>query len=233
MYNPELISRINFRYNELNRGQGLCELIEYETMGDPHYDSGQAGQSQLRTRLAIQAGEPFSIVRLSCVPADFREDQPHSTYRQGDVMYALLKTSTLDRVGGAEGLSWVLQRVFNGDLLLRMPMLESGPYCMWHDLLNDIYFSPNSTWLKLVHSIMSRPPSYSAEIDDELHVGDNLRLATIINGRSCKSVFGMNVREGRVSSLLPNQVGIKHGDVKYRMPYAYILTSDISVSKEE
>lgn len=233
MYYPQLITPVVFRYTEIKRGQGLCELTQYETMGDPHYDFGAAGQSQLRTRLAIQDGEPFSIVRLTCLPADFRDDQPHSAFRQGDVLYALLKTDTLDRMGGPAGISWSMQQVFDGKLELRKSMRESGHYCMWHDLQHDIYFAPNSAFLKLVHSIMGRLPGYSMEIDDELHIGDQLRIATIINGRSCKSIFGMNVRQGPVTSLLPNQVTVNANNVKYRMPYAYILTSDISVSNEE
>uniref|UniRef100_A0AB39CEX1 Uncharacterized protein n=1 Tax=Pseudomonas phage HRDY3 TaxID=3236930 RepID=A0AB39CEX1_9VIRU len=239
MYRPRLIHRASFHYSEIKRGQGLCELINYDVIGDPEYDCGAVGFSWGRTERDMRENVPYSLVVLSCTPRVEQDELSHpqdrnyvTPWAQGRQLYALLRTELLETLGGPEAISAGIQDVLEGRHQLAAPMLPRGPYCLWHDLEHDIYFAPNATFLKLVYSIMNRPPFFSAEIDNELHIGDKLKLATIINGRSCKSVFGMRAMEGPVTSLLPNQVTVKTHGKDFRMPYVYILTHEIPVLNE-
>jgi len=239
MYRPRLIHRAAFRYDELKRGQGLTELVNYDIMGSSEYDCGAVGFSWMRTQRDMLEKEPYSLVVLNCRPRFEPDEYRHpgdvrymTPFMQGRKLYALLRTSTLESLGGPEAISAGLQDVFEGRHQLAVPMQPRGSYCLWHDLEHDIYFAPNATFLKLVYSVMNRPAHYSTEIDNELHIGETLKLATIINGRSCKSIFGMKALDGPISSLLPNQVTIKTRGKSFRMPYVYILTHDIPVSNE-
>lgn len=236
MYKPKLLHRAGFRYSELHRGQSVEEFVSYENMAAPEF-LGAYPQSEHRIRSELLEGVPYSLVILSCRPetrlSQVGEQPEYQTlFVQGKRLYALLATERLERLGGPEGISASLQDVFDGKTRLTRPMEEHRSLCMWHDVQNDIYFSPNATFLKLMFSVLCRPPHFSMEIDNELHIGDPLELAIIINGRSCKSVFGMSARAGFVSALLPNQVSMRtHGKV-YRMPYVYMLTHPIPVSNE-
>jgi hypothetical protein len=236
MYQPKMLHRVAFRYSELHRGQSVEEIVSYEDMGTPEF-FGAYPQSEYRVRCELLEGVPYSLVILSCRPetrlSQVGEKPEYQTlFVQGKRLYALLSTERLERFGGPDGISAGLQDVFDGKTSLISPMEEHRSLCMWHDVQNDIYFSPNATFLKLMFSILSRQPHYSMEIDNELHIGDQVELAIIINGRSCKSVFGMNTRAGSVCSLLPNQVSIRTHGKKYRMPYVYMLTHKINVSNE-
>lgn len=236
MYKPKLLHRVGFRYSELHRGQSVEEIVSYEDMAAPEF-FGAYPQSEYRVRRELLEGVPYSLVILSCRPqtrlSQVGEQPEYQTlFVQGKRLYALVATDRLERLGGPEGISAGLQDVFDGKTSLTRPMEEHRSLCMWHDVQNDIYFSPNATFLKLMFSILSRQPHYSTEIDNELHIGDPVELAIIINGRSCKSVFGMNIRQGFVSSLLPNQVSIRTHGKQYRMPYVYMITHPIPVSNE-
>lgn len=236
MYKPKLLHRVGFRYSELHRGQSVEEIVSYENMEAAEY-FGAYPQSEYRVRCELLEGVPYSLVILSCRPqtrlSQVGEQPEYQTlFVQGKRLYALLSTERLESLGGPEGISAGLQDVFDGKLRLTRPMEEHRSLCMWHDVQHDIYFSPNATFLKLIYSVLSRPVHFSSHIDNELHIGDPVELALIINGRSCKSVFGMNAREGFVSSLLPNQVSIRTHGKQYRMPYVYMLTHKITVSNE-
>lgn len=236
MYKPKMLHRAAFRYSELHRGQSVEEIVQYEDMGAQEF-RGAYPNSEHHIRRDLLEGVPYSLVILSCRPetrlSQVNEKPEYQTlFVQGKRLYALLATDKLERLGGPDGISAGLQDVFDGKTSLLRPMEENRSLCMWHDVQHDIYFSPNATFLKLIYSILSRPVQFSAEIDNELRIGDPVELAVIINGRSCKSVFGMSAREGFVSSLLPNQVAIKKHDKKYRMPYVYMLTHPIIVSNE-
>lgn len=236
MYKPKLLHRASFRYSELHRGQSVEEIVSYENMEASEF-LGAYPQSEYRVRRELLEGVPYSLVILSCRPdtrVSQEGEQPEyqTLFVQGKRLYALLATERLERLGGPEGISAGLQDVFDRKTRLTRPMEEHRSLCMWHDVQHDIYFSPNATFLKLVYSILSRPVHYSSLIDNELHIGDPVELAIILNGRSSKSVFGMNARQGFVSSLLPNQVTLKKHEKKYRMPYVYMLTHPIIVSNE-
>lgn len=233
MYKPYLLHRVNFRYNELKRGQGLQELVDYAYMGSAEYEFGAVGQSLDRVMQDLLRKTPYSLVALDCMPSRYSValESSDAPYAQGQRLYALLRTVALEAIGGPDALSAGLQAVMDGSIRLKEPMMERGPHCMWHDLRNDIFFSPNANFLRLVHSVLGRDPGYSFEIDNELRIGDPVTLATTINGRSYKSIRGMDIKSGKVCALLQNRVTCETEEGKrYHMPYVYMLDQVLPIA---
>lgn len=239
MYTPKNLQRMAFRYSEECRGLGIYELLRYvhpiEFPGDDETVKAIV-ESNTRIDESLRNNESWALVILSCIPSMYTRGLPDNQYptpyQQGKRLYALLRRSKLEELGGAEAISTGLQRVYDGAHQLKHPMDPRGPWCSWHDVDHDIFFAPNAAFLKLIYSVLKRPADFSKTHDRELRFGDVVKLAVIINGRSCKSVFGMKLSEGLVSGLLSNQVTIKTHTKEYRMPYAYIITEEIKVENE-
>lgn len=228
MYAPYLLQRMSFRYAEQYKGLGMHELVNFDYMGSAEFEFGAVGACLSRCETSRRQGELWSLVALTCVPR--RKSDAHRTaFAQGNILYALMRSATLETYGGPAGISEGIQRVFDGQRRLKESMHETGPFCGWLDIQNDIFIAPNETFLALVHSMLSRPMSFSHEVDRTISMGDQVDLAVIINGRTYKSVYGMRVRSGPVTGLMEDQIVIRHDMKSFRMPYVYLLSHPIQV----
>ncbi len=224
MYIPYLLARVSARYRP--NASGMSELLGYDYMGSAEFEFGAIPDANSRTRTAIANGESFSLVALRATPS--KPAMEGRRFVQGQTMYALLRTSLLASYGAS--LNGEMQKVFDGKRQLKEFFGADQNFALWHDIKNDVYFSPNPTFLNLIYSVMSRPPEFSTTIDKELRVGDVIKIAVVLNGRSMKSVNDMHVKQGRVSAILDDTVIVK--DRKpYRMPFVYILTHELEITE--
>lgn len=219
-YRPYLLARIKAFHKEHNFGKGLNEVLDYDYMGSAEFEFGAIGKSTLRCREAIESKRPFSLVRLSVVP--------RKPFMQGDVLHALLPTENLELFGPS--LSEGIQSVLDGKTRMKECMGEDLDFAAWHDIKNDVYFSPNPVLLNLIYSMLSRPIDYSATVGNTLSMGDVVKLAVLPPGHVKNTTVGMYVKEGKVSGLGERILTIK--DYKpFRMPYVYILNATLNVEE--
>lgn len=221
-YKPYLLSRLNIRWSE-NDG-GVNEICYYDYMGAAEYEFGAIGVSLQRARRVCGDGV-MAIYELDVAP--------RKGYQQGaDKLYALaspLYIKSLEK--GAQSLTEGIAHAMNAGGC-KMPPNFDGDFSGWHDLEHDVFFTPNETFAQLLYSVLSRDFGYSKSVDQELRIGDRVGIATLLNGKTGRSVKNMGIQEGTVAAILTDTLTVKSYK-NYRMPFAFILTRIAEVLKNE
>lgn len=219
-YQPYLLSRIAVSWSEKNNGLG--SICKYDYMGAAEYEFGAVPNSLSRMR-AICAEDLMVIYELNVAP--------RKGWIQGaDKLYALAAPSfvqSLER--GAQSLTDGIARVMNAGGCKAAPMLEYD-FAAWHDLENDVFFTPNESFAQLLYSVLSRAHDYTHTVDKELRIGDRVSVATVLNGKTINSVKTMGTQEGKVAAILDDTLTVKSYK-NYRMPFAFIISRSAEVVK--
>jgi hypothetical protein len=219
-YSPYLLSRIAVRW--AGNLSGISEVCYYDYMGAAEYEFGSVPTSLARMRRTC-AEDIMVIWELDVAP--------RGGWKQGDdKLYALVAPSYVKSLEkGAQSLTDGIRRVMNAGGCKMAPMFDAD-FAGWHDIENDIFFTPNETFAQLLYSVLSRDVEYTKTIDKELKIRDRVGLATVLNGKSLSSVKKMGLKEGVVTSILEDTLSIK--DYKtYRMPFAFIISRTAEVVK--
>lgn len=219
-YQPYLLSRIKFRW--IDNSGGIDELCRYDYMGAAEYEFGSVPTSLARMRKAC-AQDVMVIFELDVAP--------RGGWQQGaDKLYALVAPSYVKALEkGAQSLADGIARVMGAGGCKMPPMFEYD-FAAWHDIENDIFFTPSETFAQLLHSVLNRNSDFSTTVDQELRIGDQLKVATVLNGKTVTSVKNMGEKEGTVAAILSDIVTVKSYK-NYRMPFAFILNRCAEVVK--
>ena len=217
-YKPYLLHRVECHYDPTSVGLGA--LCDYDYMGSAEFEYGAVGRSATRTRQAIYADVPFSIVQVPLKSAVV--SRTGFIHRE---MFALMSGHKLTDVGHAFFV-FQTQTLVAGKIHTKEDPQFDRNFAMWHDLEADIYFSFNRTFLELVYNILSREPDFAKKIGAQLSIGDTVTIAKVLNGKAIHSVDRMEKQTGKVVGILDDAVVIKDYK-KYRMPFEYILTKEI------
>lgn len=221
-YKPYLLSRLQIRWAE--NASGIDEVCYYDYMGAAEYEFGAVGISLQRIRRVCTDGV-MAIYELDVAP--------RKGWQQGaDKLYALAPPFYVNSLeNGAQSLAEGIKRVMGAGGCKMPPMLEQD-FSGWHDLEHDVFFTPNETFAQLLYSVMSRTHDYSRTVDQELRIGDRVGIATLLNGKTARSVKNMGIKEGTVAAILDDTLTVKSYK-NYRMPFAFILTRIAEVLKNE
>jgi len=221
-YKPYLLSRLNIRWAE--QDGGVNEVCYYDYMGAAEYEFGAVGISLQRLRRVCAAGV-MAIYELDVAP--------RRGWQQGaEKLYALAPPFYVESLEkGAQSLTEGVAHAMNAGGCKMAPYFD-GDFSGWHDLEHDVFFTPNETFAQLIYSVLSRDFGYSKSVDQELRIGDRVGIATLLNGKTARSVKNMGIKEGTVASILADTLTVKSYK-NYRMPFAFILTRIAEVIKNE
>ncbi|MFA7287128.1 MAG: hypothetical protein WC052_05700 [Patescibacteria group bacterium] len=221
-YSPYLLSRIAVRW--AGNISGINEVCYYDYMGAAEYEFGKVPTSIMHMR-AFCKDNAMVIHELDVAPRK-------GWVQGGDKLYALVMPSYVESLEkGAQSLADGIARVMNNGGCKMPPMLEYD-FSGWHDIENDIFFTPNETFAQLIYSVLSRDVEYTKMVDKELRIGDRVGIATVINGKTVTSVKNMGIQEGKVAAILEDTLTVKSSK-NYRMPFAFILNRCAEVIKNE
>lgn len=231
-YKPYLIHRVECRYDPEHR-KGIFVLCDYDYMGSAEFEFGAVRRAHAATRDMLSCGVDMMLVKVPLArPVDVRiTGSDGAIMVQYDAVYALTGSHKTD-VYEFEQFAATVNQMVHDKADTKEWCNFNRNYAMWHDLENDVYFSFNEAWLRLVYSMLSRPDDFVETVQNKLSVGDEITIAKVLNGKALHSVTHMETVTGKVVGILETCVVVKRHGKKYRMPFEYIIdkhASEISV----
>lgn len=217
VYKPYLILRVEAEFNGPD-AQGLNAVCSSDYMGAAEFEYGEVPKSTNRARENIGS---YLIVKIPL-------DKPVNMAGTGELathVYALMPRSFLDY----EGFDKTVNALVEDKLYCKEPPQFDRNFSLWRDIKNEIFFTFNLAYLQLIFSILSRPADYAQTVDKTLSIGDEIKMAVVLNGAALKHVRAMNIRTGKVASVLDRDVVMKDCGRKFRMPFAFIITHEAMV----
>lgn len=231
-YKPYLIHRVECRYDPEHR-KGIFVLCDYDYMGSAEFEFGAVRRAHAATRDMLSCGADMMLVKVPLTkPVDVQiVGSDGAVLVQYDAIYALAGAYMADCYAFDEFAATVNRLVHEKEDTKEFCYFNRD-FAMWHDLANDVYFSFNEAWLRLVYSMLCRADDFVETVQTKLAVGDEITIAKVLNGKALHSVTRMETVTGKIVGILETGVVVKRYGKKYRMPFEYIINkhaSDISV----